>query len=98
MNCALRELHGETLIDIVYSQPADTGTGNNINTQLVYAVNYLKVPILYRERVLYALKLGCSLGNSKPYASAGSGYRHRDTIRYQFRTSGEVQSTRQNTT
>jgi transcription initiation factor TFIIE subunit beta len=30
-------------LDIVYSQPADTGTGNNINTQLVYAVNYLKV-------------------------------------------------------
>jgi transcription initiation factor TFIIE subunit beta len=30
------------LLDIVYSQPADTGSGNNINTQLVYAVNYLK--------------------------------------------------------
>ena len=43
MNYTLRELHGETPIDIVYSQPADTGTGNNINTQLVYAVNYLKV-------------------------------------------------------
>ncbi|KAH9476852.1 Transcription initiation factor IIE subunit beta [Psilocybe cubensis] len=28
--------------NIVYSQPADTGTGNNINTQLVYAVNHLK--------------------------------------------------------
>jgi transcription initiation factor TFIIE subunit beta len=29
--------------DVVYSQPADTGTGTNINTQLVYAVNHLKV-------------------------------------------------------
>ncbi|RDB23926.1 Transcription initiation factor IIE subunit beta [Hypsizygus marmoreus] len=28
--------------NIVYSQPADTGTGMNINTQLVYAVNHLK--------------------------------------------------------
>ncbi|PPQ69971.1 hypothetical protein CVT24_003675 [Panaeolus cyanescens] len=28
--------------NIVYSQPADTGTGTNINTQLVYAVNHLK--------------------------------------------------------
>ncbi|KAG5653134.1 hypothetical protein H0H81_002126 [Sphagnurus paluster] len=28
--------------DVVYSQPADTGTGMNINTQLVYAVNHLK--------------------------------------------------------
>ncbi|KAG6812241.1 hypothetical protein H0H92_003781 [Tricholoma furcatifolium] len=28
--------------NIVYSQPADTGTGVNINTQLVYAVNHLK--------------------------------------------------------
>ncbi|KAF8816909.1 transcription initiation factor IIE, beta subunit [Phlegmacium glaucopus] len=28
--------------NIVYSQPADTGTGNNVNTQLVYAVNHLK--------------------------------------------------------
>ncbi|KAG9219268.1 hypothetical protein CCMSSC00406_0001678 [Pleurotus cornucopiae] len=28
--------------NIVYSQPADTGTGTNVNTQLVYAVNYLK--------------------------------------------------------
>ncbi|KAF8970698.1 transcription initiation factor IIE subunit beta [Flammula alnicola] len=27
---------------IVYSQPADTGSGTNINTQLVYAVNHLK--------------------------------------------------------
>ncbi|KAF9529129.1 hypothetical protein CPB83DRAFT_928163 [Crepidotus variabilis] len=28
--------------NIVYSQPADTGTGSNVNTQLVYAVNHLK--------------------------------------------------------
>jgi len=31
------------VLDVVYSQPADTGTGNNINTQLVYAVAHLKV-------------------------------------------------------
>ena len=29
-------------LDIVYSQPADTGTGQNVNTQLVYLVNHLK--------------------------------------------------------
>ncbi|TFK29186.1 transcription initiation factor IIE subunit beta [Coprinopsis marcescibilis] len=28
--------------NIVYSQPVDTGTGMNVNTQLVYAVNHLK--------------------------------------------------------
>lgn len=28
---------------IVYSQPADTGTGTDINTQIVYAVDHLKV-------------------------------------------------------
>ncbi|TEB33847.1 transcription initiation factor IIE subunit beta [Coprinellus micaceus] len=28
--------------NIVYSQPADTGTGNNVNTQLVYAVSFMK--------------------------------------------------------
>ncbi|KAH9922334.1 transcription initiation factor IIE subunit beta [Epithele typhae] len=28
--------------NIVYSQPADTGSGTNINTQLVYLVNHLK--------------------------------------------------------
>ncbi|PBK92778.1 hypothetical protein ARMGADRAFT_1030983 [Armillaria gallica] len=28
--------------NIVYSQPADTGTGVHVNTQLVYAVNHLK--------------------------------------------------------
>ncbi|KAF9813285.1 hypothetical protein IEO21_05669 [Rhodonia placenta] len=28
--------------NVVYSQPADTGTGTNVNTQLVYAVNHLK--------------------------------------------------------
>ncbi|TFK36511.1 transcription initiation factor IIE subunit beta [Crucibulum laeve] len=28
--------------NVVYSQPADTGTGMNVNTQLVYAVNHLK--------------------------------------------------------
>jgi transcription initiation factor TFIIE subunit beta len=27
---------------VVYSQPADTGTGIDVNTQLVYAVNHLK--------------------------------------------------------
>lgn len=37
------QAYDERLVDIVYSQPADTGTGNNINTQLVYAVNHLKV-------------------------------------------------------
>ncbi|THH07578.1 hypothetical protein EW145_g3288 [Phellinidium pouzarii] len=30
------------LPDIVYSQPADTGTGLDINTQIVYAVDHLK--------------------------------------------------------
>jgi transcription initiation factor TFIIE subunit beta len=29
--------------NIVYSQPADTGTGTHVNTQLVYAVSHLKV-------------------------------------------------------
>ncbi|KAK7064581.1 transcription initiation factor IIE subunit beta [Favolaschia claudopus] len=28
--------------NVVWSQPADTGTGNNVNTQLFYAVDYLK--------------------------------------------------------
>ncbi|KAF8889021.1 transcription initiation factor IIE subunit beta [Infundibulicybe gibba] len=28
--------------NVVYSQPADTGSGTNVNTQLVYAVNHLK--------------------------------------------------------
>ncbi|RXW18201.1 hypothetical protein EST38_g7660 [Candolleomyces aberdarensis] len=28
--------------DVVFSQPADTGTGMNVNTQLVYAVNFMK--------------------------------------------------------
>lgn len=28
---------------IVYSQPADTGTGTDVNTQLLYAINHLKV-------------------------------------------------------
>ncbi|TCD59958.1 hypothetical protein EIP91_011009 [Steccherinum ochraceum] len=28
--------------DVVYSQPADTGSGQNLNTQLLYAVNHLK--------------------------------------------------------
>ncbi|KAJ7655227.1 transcription initiation factor IIE subunit beta [Mycena polygramma] len=28
--------------NVVWSQPADTGSGNNVNTQLVYAVDYLK--------------------------------------------------------
>lgn len=33
----------EALTGIVYSQPADTGSGQNTMTQLVYAVNHLKV-------------------------------------------------------
>ena len=39
----LRFCLSSLLIDIVYSQPADTGTGTDINTQIVYAVNHLKV-------------------------------------------------------
>ena len=31
------------VLDVVYSQPQDTGSGNDMNTQLVYAVDYLKV-------------------------------------------------------
>ncbi|KAF9439789.1 transcription initiation factor IIE subunit beta [Macrolepiota fuliginosa MF-IS2] len=27
---------------VIYSQPADTGVGTNVNTQLIYAVNHLK--------------------------------------------------------
>ena len=30
---------------IVYSQTADTGTGTDVNTQIVYAVDHLKVMI-----------------------------------------------------
>lgn len=33
--------------NIVYSQPADTGTGINLNTQLVYAVDHLKASLPY---------------------------------------------------
>lgn len=42
------------LLDIVYSQPADTGTGNNVNTQLVYAVSFMKVrgALFYNEQGL----------------------------------------------
>lgn len=30
-------------LGIVYSQPKDTGTGRHWGTQLIYAVNFLKV-------------------------------------------------------
>ncbi|KAG1807779.1 uncharacterized protein BJ212DRAFT_1385426 [Suillus subaureus] len=33
--------------NIVYSQPADTGTGTNVNTQLVYAIDHLKYALLF---------------------------------------------------
>jgi hypothetical protein len=39
--------HSFFVIDIVYSQPADTGTGTNVNTQLVYAIDHLKVGITF---------------------------------------------------
>jgi len=42
--CQMKGLNVRVL-DVVYSQPADTGTGNNVNTQLVYAVAHLKVCI-----------------------------------------------------
>lgn len=34
--------HKKPKANVVYSQPADTGTGSNLNTQLVYAVDHLK--------------------------------------------------------
>ena len=41
-------------LDEVYSQPADTGTGSNINTQLVYAIEYLKVCTGYSDTITVA--------------------------------------------
>ena len=34
----------------MYSQPADTGTGTDVNTQLLYAINHLKVCYLPPRR------------------------------------------------
>lgn len=63
--------------DIVYSQPADTGTGTNINTQLVYAVNHLKVG-LPRIVELSSGHLCPTIVYTKPYAAA----RHCDSHEY----------------
>ena len=40
-NC--RSLNGLALDGVVYSQPADTGKGSQIGTQLVYLVDFLQV-------------------------------------------------------
>jgi len=44
------------MIDIVYSQPADTGTGSNVNTQLLYAVKHLKVSCAGADGVMQAIE------------------------------------------
>lgn len=38
----LKRKRPETPVNVVYSQPADTGTGRNLMTQVTYAVEYLK--------------------------------------------------------
>jgi len=38
----LKRKRPETPVHVVYSQPADTGTGRNLMTQVTYAVEYLK--------------------------------------------------------
>lgn len=63
------------VLDVVYSQPADTGTGNNVNTQLVYAVAHLKVRMC-------PLVGGATCLNHKnwiehPESNATRGYRNR---------------------
>lgn len=66
--------------DIVYSQPADTGTGVNVNTQLVYAVNHLKVR--FNQKELSATSAEVISGYTKPHALAGHRHCHKYTIRY----------------
>ena len=65
-----------SIIDVVYSQPADTGTGANINTQLVYAVDNLKVGFLTSRNAGFYIPLSIAyrfLAKWEPHASAGPG-------------------------
>ena len=50
----------------MYSQPADTGTGNNVNTQLVYAVNHLKVNRYSRNRIFSYFLKSCEQSTPNP--------------------------------
>jgi transcription initiation factor TFIIE subunit beta len=80
--------------DVVYSQPADTGTGVNLNTQLVYAVNYLKVcynDLLYMQVIIIKHSFVVSRQSD---ALAGPRHRYFNTTRYRYISSREIQSTR----
>jgi transcription initiation factor TFIIE subunit beta len=79
--------------DVVYSQPADTGTGVNLNTQLVYAVNYLKVcynDLLYIQVTIIKHSFVVSRQSD---ALAGPRHRYFNTTRYRCISSREIQST-----
>ena len=62
------------ILDVVYSQPADTGTGNNVNTQLVYAVAHLKVRRC--SSIGRATDLKCTNRTEYPKPHATRGYRN----------------------
>lgn len=59
---------------IVYSQPADTGSGQNTMTQLVYAVNHLKVSLIIMSD---EFSLNDPLESWEPNAIAGTRYSYR---------------------
>jgi transcription initiation factor TFIIE subunit beta len=76
--------------DIVYSQPADTGTGTHVNTQLVYAVSHLKVNPT--TETFLRLSNVNPLVNTQPYAVARHCNRHQYTPRHQLPPSRKIQS------
>jgi hypothetical protein len=82
----IRLLHCQVLplrcfAGIVYSQPADTGSGQNTMTQLVYAVNHLKVGL---STVKDELLLNVTLESWEPNAIAGARYNYRYTAHDRF--------------
>jgi hypothetical protein len=79
----------------VYSQPADTGTGNNVNTQLVYAVNHLKVNRSLEQKgfcIFVNEELGIYLiVNAESNAASRLGYCNEYTAGHRYCPARKVQ-------
>lgn len=81
-------LSADKRLDVVYSQPADTGTGTNVNTQLVYALDYLKVSPVHKRNAHYLPYLAVY---SESDAAARYCHRNEHTPRHRHGAFGKVQ-------
>ncbi|KAG6335053.1 hypothetical protein ID866_4031 [Astraeus odoratus] len=82
--------------NVVYSQPSDTGTGTNVNTQLVYALDYLKHDFNFRNKaaLLTEIQRQTRKGGGIPVRALKESWKEAPQAIEELEKEGEVLVTR----